>query len=407
MKVVQISDHERSGGAAIAARRLAHALRDGGHEVSTIVAYPSTDPAEFTLSVRPGRIVEGILHRLPQTTPTRTVARAHAARVVSGLLDRLAPDVVNVHNLHGAHRVGWEPLLLGGVARTHPTVWTLHDMWSFTGRCAYSFDCLRYIDGCDSSCPTPDEYPSLPSGQIATAWRQRRELLDEGAIVGVSPSRWLAREAERSSWRSSDLRVIPNGVPLETYRPVDRTEARRALRLPENRPIVLVAAERLDDPRKGVRIGLEALRRLGRSDVLVVTFGGGQPPGIAGLETRSLGFLESDHQRVLCFSAADLYVHPAVADNLPLVVQEAMACGTPTVGFPVGGMPELVTDGVTGWLATEVEASALSDAISLALESVGTGTVRETCRATAVDRYSLNQQADRYVTLFSELSSDR
>src|SRR5262249_5214313 len=133
------------------------------------------------------------------------------------LLTLARPDIINVHNLHGAAPWGWGPRLVEVCLEFAPVVWTLHDMWSFTGRCAYSYDCEKFISGCDASCPTPDEEPKLPAERIHAAWEERRALYARHVddLVIVTPSRWLAEQARRGMFARHRIEVIPYG--LETW----------------------------------------------------------------------------------------------------------------------------------------------------------------------------------------------
>ena len=320
------------------------------------------------------------------------------------LLRRLRPDAVNIHNLHGADSDGWSAGI-ARVATAHaPTVWTLHDMWSFTGRCAYSYDCRKFIDGCDSSCPSPGEYPALAPERIEDAWRRRRALLAGAAtLVGVCPSRWLAAEARAGLWGRRRVEVIPNGLPLETYRPVDRKTARAALGLDRPHPVLLVAAQKLQARQKGAKLLEEALGRATRRPVTLLTLGAGALRlDIPGLEIVPLGYVEDEPKKTLFYAAADALVHPAEADNLPNVVMESIACATPVIGLPVGGVPEMVRPGCTGWLARTPDADGLAAAIDGAVEDLGRGVrLGESCRRIAEAEYGSDLQASRYVNLIS------
>jgi glycosyltransferase involved in cell wall biosynthesis len=293
-------------------------------------------------------------------------------------------------------------------ARHAPTVWTLHDMWSFTGRCAYSYDCRKFMTGCDSTCPTPEEHPPLAPDQIAQAWNERRRLLNSNPnLLAVAPSRWLAREAREGLWADHRVEVIPYGLPLEVYRPVDRALAREALGINTPGPVLLMAAQFLTERRKGGEILDGALSALSRRPLTIVTLGSGHPGFQAeGIHLHELGYVDHERTRVLAYSAADLFVHPAPVDNLPNVVMEALACGTPVVGFAIGGMPDMVRPGQTGWLCDSVSSKALADTLEEALADLDRGVnFRDSCRAVAEAEYGSSLQARNYLELFQSLIS--
>ena len=315
----------------------------------------------------------------------------------------LRPDFINIHNLHSAD---WFPDLFRVCALHAPTVCTLHDMWSFTGRCAYSYECRKFLTGCDATCPTPREYPSRLPQRIAGDWQQRRHLLEnEARLWAVAPSQWLAQEARAGLWKNRLLEVIPYGLPLDVYRPVDRVLARQALGIDSTGPVILVVAQNLSERRKGGSFLIEALEKLPIRPLSLLTMGiDPLPVPGEGIQVHSLGYVTHDRMKVLAYSAADLLVHPAPVDNLPNVVLEAIACGTPVVGFPIGGMPDMVRAGETGWLASVLSSEGLADALTQACDELKRGRdLRDSCRVIAEREYNPALQASRYSNLFGSL----
>jgi glycosyltransferase involved in cell wall biosynthesis len=407
------SELETRGGAAVAASRLAGGLCHARHEVLRVVC--GADGGAHPWATH--RLAEGSGGPLPLRI-ARYVAPAVAAaasqrRIEVGIrqvIERWQPDVVNVHNLHGGGGAGWSLRMAATAASLAPTLWTLHDMWSFTGRCAYSGGCGRFVSGCDASCPTPAEYPALTPGRIADAWAERKRLFASlRGLAGAAPSRWLAAEAGKGLWSGHRLEVIPNGLCLDTYRPRDRRLAREAVGIPQEGLTLLIAAEDLSSPRKGGALLAEALRQVTPVPATLLALGGGSlPPVPAGIQVRRLGFVSDDRLKSLVNSAADLYVHPATEDNLPNTLLESIACGTPVVGLPAGGVPEVVRHGVTGWLAERRDASALAVALSAALSELLSGTdLRSTCRSVAEAEYGLPLCVERYEQVLRDLVAGR
>ncbi|MEI6779001.1 MAG: glycosyltransferase, partial [Chloroflexales bacterium] len=408
MHVVIISDHESRGGAAIAAGRLATGLIAANHRVTRLCAYPDGQPhpwASQTL-VAPHFPLRRVIRRgLPLSARTilDDLAVAPANDALRRALDHLRPDVVHLHNLHGGIGAGWSPRLLSVAAEMAPVVWTLHDMWPITGRCVYSYGCERFIQGCDATCPTPHEYPSLPPSRIAAAWNLRRQIIAATPqLVGVAPSRWMQGRALAGIWAGHRVERIANGLDLNTYQPTNRDAARRALDLPTVGTLIMVAMPHLADPRKGADL-LKALTSApGPRPLHLVTMGAGQLPATGtGIEILPLGYVANETRRALAYSAADLLLHAAPEDNLPLTVIEAMACGTPTVALPVGGLSDLVRPGVTGWLANGRGPQHLAVALTTALSDLSTGqNLRESCRAIAESEYGLDRFVEQHCGVY-------
>lgn len=409
MHIVMLSDLETQGGAAIAVCRMADAFYRIGHHVTRLVNTPDGQRHSWntvSLNCINSRSLSYRLRRKSLPWRIRNLwDRQNIRKQLNRVFATLSPDVIHIHNLHKAINSGWSPNLPWICTNYAPTIWTLHDMWSFTGRCAYSYDCRKFITGCDATCPTPTEYPALSPKRIAGAWEERRRLLTGHArLVAVTPSRWLAQEAQFGLWAGRRVEVIPHGLPLDVYRPIDRGMAREALGINTTRPVLLMAAENLNDRRKGANFLMEALRGVSRRTFTLITLGAGalclEAPGV---DVHSLGYIHDKVTKALVYNAADIFVHPAPVDNLPNVIMEAMACGTPAVSFPVGGIPEMVRPGQTGWLAKEISTSALAETIDTALGEFQRKDWRTSCRMVAETEYSDEKQARRYIELFESL----
>ena len=406
MRVVIFSDYESFGGAAVAASRLAEALTRAGVEVIRIVGQKNAGDYPWTTKVLrvglPEKALIKAVGKISRHVATNILTRL-ICEPLDDLLEELKPDIINVHNLHGA---GWGPDLIPVCARHAPMLWTLHDMWSFTGRCAYSYDCRKFTAGCDASSPTPREYPTLTPARIAGAWQQRQRLLTEHPhLVAVCPSRWLAQEALNGLWAGHHVEVIPNGLPLKVYQSLDRELARASIGIKTTGPVLLTAAQSLTERRKGSAILIKALQHVSSKPLTLVTLGQGKlSVETDGVHVCSLGYIDHERTKVLAYNVAEIFVHPAPVDNLPNTIMEAISCGTPVVGFPVGGVPDIVRVGLTGWLGHEVSPEALAIAINTALTDVRHSVnLRASCRTVAEAEYSSDLQARRYLALFETL----
>jgi glycosyltransferase involved in cell wall biosynthesis len=402
-----LSDLETTGGAAIAAARLAEGLCRLGHRVTRIVSQIDAENPPWSRTVLelsyslPARLGRRLL---PQRIKRRVERRSADSRLASSL-KMLRPDVVNIHNLHRAEGAGWSPEFLSITAKHYPTIWTLHDMWSFTGKCTYAYQCRRFIAGCNAACPTAGEYPVLAPERIAGAWAGRANLFAGLRATAVAPSQWMAQEARSGFWQNQRIAVIPYGVDLNVFSPMDRSIARKALGIDVEDLAVLMCAEYLDDPRKGGHLLAAAMPLLNKKRFTLLTMGRGFLPGDAGTrQVHQLGPVRDHRLQVLAFNAADLLIHPAPVDNLPNTIIEAFACGTPVVAYRTGGIPDLVKFGRTGWLADPITPESLAQTLGTALDTLTSGIdLRNSCRHEAETHYGLDLQAQRYTDLFREL----
>jgi glycosyltransferase involved in cell wall biosynthesis len=411
MRILMLSDGETKGGASMAAARMAQGLAQLGHEVLRVVRFPDAPPPGRTHPWRtevidtPPELVRDWLEQ--PSEEAQALVRGNLSRI----MDDFQPHAVSVHNLHGATRHGWSAALVRQCAQAAPTVWTLHDLWSATGRCAYTGGCDLYISGsCDTRCPTWDVYPSCPPKAIAARMAEKYAVLAACPdLVAASPSAWLAHEARRGIWGNHRVEVVANGLDLGTFSPTDRTKARRKLGLPEQGRMLLAVSLNLNDPRKGMDILFEGLPQLA-PDTTVLFMGGGEnaiPEGRGNglVNMHSLGLLTDDATKVLAYSAADALVYPSREDNLPNTVAESLACGTPVAGFALCGVTEMLEDGA-GVAASEVSPVTLVRAIEAVLDLNGDA-ARRRCRELAQQRYDLLTQAGVLAGLFEELMDAR
>jgi len=195
-------------------------------------------------------------------------------------------------------------------------------------------------------------------------------------ITITAPSQWLADMSKKIT--GQECVFLPNPIDLKIFSPGDRVAVRRRWGLPEEGLVILAGADSLADPRKGFDLLREGWGSARRHGCTLALFGrhGENRPG-----ERYLGNLTTDEEMVAAYRAADLYVHPARMENAPCTIQESLACGTPVLAFAVGGIPEMVISGKTGFLALQVGADCLQEALDNALSDGNRlSNMRKECR---------------------------
>ncbi|MGC1310059.1 MAG: glycosyltransferase family 4 protein [Phormidesmis sp.] len=316
-----------------------------------------------------------------------------------------AASILNFHNLHSDY---FSYLALPQLTNAKPAVWTLHDMWSFTGHCAYSYECDRWQTGC-GKCPALREEPMVQRDATHLEWKLKDWVYNRSKLTIVAPSLWLTQQAQQSLLSRFDIHHIPYGIDTQLYQPLDPQECRHVLGIPPGKRVLMFGAQSLSNARKGGDLLFKALMALPpaiKADTLLLTFGSGGNHELKtlGMETISLGYVSSDRIKAILYSAADAFVFPTRADNLPLVLQESIACGTPMVSFRVGGVPDMVRPGITGLLAKPADADDLSEKIIQMLEDSGRREeMSKRCREIALEEYSIELQRDRYIALYQKL----
>jgi len=417
MNILMLSHSDSGGGAAIAARRLQQGLRALGEDVRMLVRR-RTDPNETVAgpSRRTSRLVDAVRFRLdkipllaysrrdgtpfsPQWLPDRLLSR----------IQRFRPDIVNVHWIgHGFVH----PATLARIKL--PIVWTLHDVWPFTGGCHVNLGCTRFQSNC-GACPRLGSNRERDLSR--TVWRRKRRSWSRLDVTLVAPSTWMADAASRSTlFRDRRIEVIANGLDTNRFRPGDRRQSRARFNLPQDKMLILLAAaagRRV--PHKGYDLLEASLRRLEtirglRGRIELVLAGRSVNAGSihTGLRVSALGALGDEDSMAALYAAIDVTVVPSRQESLGMVAVESLACGTPVVAFDTAGVHDVVDHQQNGFLADPFSAEGLASGVQWVLEDADR--YRRLChagRAKALRTFDLEHQVARYRTIFRELLADK
>jgi glycosyltransferase involved in cell wall biosynthesis len=407
MNVLHINQSDVGGGAAIAAYRLHQGLLAQGISSRLLVGSVKTDD-ELVTATPNKRYIEQWTSRITSRLGLNYINHLGTFDIPNHPFFQEA-DILNFHNLHYEHTSGYfNYLSIPLLTSIKPAVLTLHDMWSFTGHCAYSYDCDRWKIGC-GRCPYPEAYPAIKLDSTFLEYRLKRWTYNHSNLAIISPSKWLMEQAQQSILNCFSIDHIPNGIDTDAYQPLDPHQCRSLLGLPLNKHILLFVADSLKDTRKGGDLMLQILQNLPislKTEMLLITLGnqGEAFNKISELETINLGYVSNDRLKSIIYSSADLFLFPTRSDNLPLVLQESMACGTPMISFKIGGVPELVRPSITGYLAEPENVGEFCTGIAHLLKDQNLREhMSQQCRAIALKEFSLELQVDRYAQIYHKL----
>lgn len=285
------------------------------------------------------------------------------------LIDAVAgyePDAVIFGNLHAVSKDS--ATLLDRLAKKYPSFWVTHDFWLFTGRCAYTDGCDKYLSGCGESCPTPSEYPALAPNKIADAWQGKNKILTNNSNITIlANSDWSEQKSAEYLSRigsKAKLKKIRLGAPIEAFNAPCRTEARSLLNLNQSEFIIAFSASNLSDRRKGGELFIEALKEINIPNIRVLLIGNADIElNLPSIPVTSLGYIEDQRRLVNIFSAADVFVGPSREETFGQVFLEAALCGTPSIGFDVSGVRDALIHEITGVRVSTVSATGLQKAI--------------------------------------------
>lgn len=412
MKIVHISTTDWSGGAAIAANRIVNAqqnlteLKSGlfvQYQRQKIKYIHSDSDSKFKNIVRTfNKFADEFTIRLLSVQSRGRFTFPYFGEDISQIDLIKDADILNLHWING----GFLSLKsLEKIAKMNkPILWTLHDMWAFTGGCHYTSGCIKFQDHC-SNCPSL--FFKSDKDASYRIFDQKLELFDQLNLTVVTCSNWLAQEALKSRlFRLKNIFCIPNPIQIEQFKPLDKIKARESLKLPIGKKLILIGAMNLKDERKGFRFLIEALDTLKNIDFELIVFGKLDKNIIQKIPVKihQLGKLKNEAEIVMAYNAADVYAAPSLQDNLPNTVMESMACGVPVVAFNVGGISDMVDDGVNGILAEPRSSKKLSNGIKLLLND---DNLRENFSGKARDKVVNNFDekivAEKYLEVYKSL----
>ncbi|MEM8722819.1 MAG: glycosyltransferase family 4 protein [Cyanobacteria bacterium P01_G01_bin.39] len=420
MKVLLISTSDTKGGSARATLRLHQGLQKINVDSQILVQTKHiNDRTIFGLRAGSGigQVIAGsrlTLGQLPLKFFPDYDGSAYSIQWlpdnIASKVDQLEPDVVNLHWICNSF------LKIETLTKFNkPIIWTLHDMWPFTGGCHYSGECDRYTGSC-GACP---QLGSHRDGDLSRwIWQRKAKAWRNLDLTIVTVSSWFS-ECVSSSSLFKDLRVevIPNGLDAEKYRPINKQVARDILRLPQDKQLLLFGAlGATSDKRKGFHLLQPALQDLSQgvwqNKLELLIFGASQPenPPQFGFKAHYLGHLSDDLTLALVYSAADVMIVPSIQESFGQTASEALACGTPVVAFNATGLKDIVEHQQNGYLAQPYKVEDLARGTAWVLENEERyQKLVYYAREKVEQEFALEIPARRYKSLFNEIldRSDR
>lgn len=410
MKILHVHRFGSEGGAggAVMMRRLNKGLRRHGID-SKILCVREVKKSPYVIQSKPSLIAtkwNAYTERITMMLGLEDVLNVNSFRIKNSQAYSDA-DVIHLHRVPNV----FSYLAFPSLTRSKPVVWTLHEMWSFTGHCRHSLDCDRWKTGC-GRCLYPHLAPAIKKDWTRLQWALKNLVFKHSNLVCVTPSKWLMKLSKQSLLRKFPIFHIPHGIDANKYRPIDKIQSRTKLRIPSDKNVILVVAQRLDTFIKGGDLLIRALRDMPealKKESLVLVFGrdGQFISEKINIETVDLGYIADDDTKAMAYSAADIFVCTSRAESFCNVVLESMACGTPVVAFDVSALPDLVQPDVTGYLVEPENTKDFSFGITRLLEDSSLrNRMGKKCRQIVVKRFSQELMFERYLKLYHQVAGN-
>ncbi len=325
-------------------------------------------------------------------------SKSSTKKIISKIKE-FKPDIVHLHNIHGYY-LNYKMLTDFLKEAQIPAVWTLHDCWPMTGHCCHFMyvNCDGYLKNC-GNCPGKKTYPisNFADNSAKNLADKRLAFSELPDTTLVTPSKWLADIAKSTFLSQYPVKVINNGISRDKFYPRDPERILKKFGI-ENKKIVLgvcnvwTRQKGLDD--------LSALASVLPSEYKVVLIGKNCDSDDGNI--LRIPYTEGLDELAEWYSAAHVFVNPTYEDNFPTVNLEALACGTPVIGYNVGGNCECIENGC-GACVNEKSVQALANAVT---SFNTTDEIRIRCRELS-KKYDLSRMNNEYFELYKSLLKNK
>ena len=363
MKILQINAVYGVGSTGVIVRDIHELCLSEG--IESFVAYSTSNLPESDIKngYKIGRTFGKKLHAvLCRINGMQGYFSRFATRKLLRHIDKIKPDIVSLHNLHSNY-INLNMLLCYLAKKDIKTIVTLHDCWYFTGGCFHytSVGCDKWQNECGNCPKKKSDTPALLFDRSRKILRDRKKYFDRIknlTVIGVSE--WIAEEAKKGIFKGRDVRVVHNGVDLETFKPTESDlrerygiEDKFVILGPASKWLSAVNRECFERFTEGLKDD-EVLLLLGCSDEQKQNL----PEKVIPLP-----FIRDRVELAKVYSAADVFVNPTREESLSLINVEAQACGTPVITFKNTGVQETV-DGICGFIVANGDISSMLEKIS-------------------------------------------
>lgn len=406
MKVVHLVSTDK-GGAARAAMRISKALNCAGVESSLLVLHKNVEDTQIfsiyksNISWNCYRAVRRIRScKISNLGLDGKIYFAHISHNLTRVQCIKDADIINLHWVSDGFLNEKDIEKISAMGKK--IVWTMHDMFSFTGGCYYDKECGGYMSGCER-CPLV-EHTQTGQMLLQEQIKGKKHLSRSAEITYVGCSSWITDRAKNSEIiRGCKVVNIPNPIETDIFTPIDKNTAKTAFGIKTDKRIILFGAMSADaDERKGFIYLKKTIEILDPEKYLLVVFGNKQTVSIdERFESISAGKIESDSELCSLYSLADIFVAPSLQENLSNAVMESLSCGTPVVAFNIGGMKDMIEHRKNGYLAQPFDVDDLAKGIETSIENYDAFSNR--ARKKVIEEFSMDKVGMKYKAIYDSL----
>jgi glycosyltransferase involved in cell wall biosynthesis len=284
-----------------------------------------------------------------------------------------------------------------------PVIVFMHDMWAITGGCHYSFDCQKYKTKC-GNCQMFAKAKKNDFSEVG--FNKKIKLFSKyNNLFFVAPSKWLYDCAKQSALTKDKLvKLIPNLLDNIIFKPFDKNTAKQALNIDTSDRVIAFGAVSIENAYKGwpfLKSALQLLKQdISFKNTTVIIFGSGYNKEIEEaipFKTQFMGYLEDEYSTALVYNAADVFIAPSLVEAFGYVIMEALSCGTPVVGFEVGGILDMIKHKENGYIAKYKDAEDVCTGIKFCMQNAIKGYM--------LPNFDPKSTVNKHLQLFNEIEN--
>lgn len=305
-------------------------------------------------------------------------------------------DIIHLHNLHGNF---FSLYALPEICKNKKVIWTLMDLHAFTGHCGHTFDCDLYKKKC-APCKYLDNYPELNIDNSSELLQLKKYVYKQINPSFICLSNWLLSKTNNSIINDYNTEVIYPGINKLNLKPSDKPAARKELKLPIDKKILIsVANLGVNNPYKGTQYLNKIIDYFNKNnqEYLFINIGGNKYEENNNLI--KIPYINSEKELQKYYAAADMLIHTALYETFGLIIAEAHACERPVVAFDSSAMPEQIKHKKNGYLAEPKNVKDFIDGIFWVNDNIKNLTPKL--------QFPLEEMQNQYINLIEKTIADK
>lgn len=299
-------------------------------------------------------------------------------------------DIIHCHNLHSNF---FDLKTLQKMSLQKPVVWTIHDMWAFTGFASDSATLKK---------PNRKKFLLFLWDNTPHLLRVKKNIYKKSKLCVVAVSDWLKKEIEKSVLGKQSITRIYNGIDVNIFKPYDKTLARKELGLPFDKKIVAFGIKGWVDSNKIID------SYAGEKNIFFAAI------GHSNIKTGNKNYRPFPHTQdrgllAKYLSAADVFLYPTPGDSFGLISAEALSCGTPVVTYNIDALPEIISHKEIGYVAEYKNINDARNGIEyiLNLSRDDYALMSAKARKRITDNFSCEKMYKEYLDLYKKILEKR